>query len=98
MLLKFAHTEYYDTVSAQRIRLFPAAQGNQFIWEGDGWEKNGEWQIEAREGTNILHVGFNYAREETYRLTVLDEEAEGIGAFRLKNEAGKEWTFHPVVH
>lgn len=97
-MLTFAHTEYYEPVSTQQIRLFPASQGSLFIWEGEGWEKNGEWRIEDHGGIRTLQVGFNYAREESYLITILEENTEGISAFRLKNEAGKEWTFLPVMH
>lgn len=70
-MLLFVNRYYHDSVSGAVIRFFRKNDENWIAWKEAGWEKLGTWSLTHRQEKIILVFKYNYAREESYVLTVL---------------------------
>ncbi|RPD38988.1 hypothetical protein [Chitinophaga barathri] len=93
MLLFPPHTVFRDIKTDQTIQFFPDTEGNKLIWKTPGADRFGTYQLLK----DRLEISFNYAREETYLLIILQMEEDTITAFRLKDRLGRETDFLKVV-
>ncbi|MGE7778262.1 hypothetical protein ACQKLP_26335 [Chitinophaga sp. NPDC101104] len=92
-MLPFSTSEYKDALSGQRIRFSPESRGSGMVWIGEGWEKVGTWKRAPQGEKEILEITYNFAREETFLLTVTGVENGIVAAFRLAGRNDKKWEF-----
>lgn len=92
-MLPFSTAPYHDKRSGHRLRFTPEGRGGGMVWTGDGWEKTGEWRRFLRGNDEVLEISYNYAREETFLLTVTAADEGCITAFRLTDGQAQVWEF-----
>ncbi|WP_126247417.1 hypothetical protein [Chitinophaga rhizosphaerae] len=92
-MLPFSTAEYKDVLSGQRLRFPPGSRNGGVVWTGEGWEKVGTWKRALQGEKEVLVITYNFAREETFLLTVIAVENGAIAAFRLTGRHDGKWEF-----
>ncbi|WP_423737537.1 hypothetical protein [Chitinophaga caseinilytica] len=92
-MLPFSTAEYKDAFSGQRLRFSPESRGSGMVWIGEGWEKVGTWKCALQGEKEILEITYNFAREETFLLTVTAVENSVVAAFHLVDRHDGKWEF-----
>jgi hypothetical protein len=83
---------YQAKGSSSTIVFYPEAQGRRFIWQ----DKSGTYRVLQREAVYFLELSFNYAREETFQLTILHTANNIITHFILSDRQGRDTEFHKI--
>lgn len=86
---------YQDKGSDATIAFFSDTD-NRFLWQGANLHKLGTYKLRRDQGSDYLELTYNYAREETYKVTVLDMEEGLITGFLLTDGHGQETEFRKV--
>lgn len=83
---------YQAKGSSSTILFYPESQGRRFKWQ----DKSGTYRVLQREAVYFLELSFNYAREETFQLTILHTTDNIIAHFILSDRQGRDTEFHRI--